>query len=280
MFLERLSPRISVTEMPVVVETTEMMCSTVMLHLRGVGDILQYLGDQSGVDGTAGEGGVCHDAGEAPFELADVSRHAGGDHGESGVVVDLDPLEPDPFPENGYAGLQIGRLDVRDEAPFEPRYEPVFQCLERFWRPVRGDDDLLAGLVERVEGVKELLLGLLLLLQELDVVDEKDVVGSVASLETFDGVVPQGVDEVVGEHLDGHVADSKLWRVREDVVSYRLEKMGLPKSHSPVDEERVVRRARGLGGGKRRGVGEPVRGPDDEVVERVFLVQTKGRAAW
>ena len=48
---------------------------------------------------------------------------------------------------------------------------------------VRGEHDLAAALVERVEGVEELLFGVLLALEELDVVDEQHVEVAVALLE-------------------------------------------------------------------------------------------------
>ena len=57
------------------------------------------------------------------------------------------------------------------------RSSSVTSC---FGRPVGGDDDLLGGVVERVEGVEELLLRLLLVLQELDVVDQQHVDVAVA----------------------------------------------------------------------------------------------------
>ena len=44
-----------------------------------------------------------------------------------------------------------------------------------FGMPVGGDDYLFLRVVERVEGMEELLLGLLLLLQELDVVDQEHI---------------------------------------------------------------------------------------------------------
>ena len=47
-------------------------------------------------------------------------------------------------------------------------------------RPVGRQDDLLAGLVQAVEGVEKLFLDALLTLEELDVVDHQDVVGAVA----------------------------------------------------------------------------------------------------
>ena len=48
--------------------------------------------------------------------------------------------------------------------------------------------DLAVGLVEVVEGVEELLLGLLLALDELDVVDEQHVDVAVAALEGVVGL--------------------------------------------------------------------------------------------
>ena len=51
---------------------------------------------------------------------------------------------------------------------------------------VGGEHELAAALVERVEGVEELLLGARLALEELDVVDEQDVGVAVALLEALD----------------------------------------------------------------------------------------------
>ena len=48
---------------------------------------------------------------------------------------------------------------------------------------VRGQHDLLVGLVQGVEGVEELLLEPLLVLHELDVVDQQHVAVPVAALE-------------------------------------------------------------------------------------------------
>ena len=52
-----------------------------------------------------------------------------------------------------------------------------------FGGQVRGDHDLLAGVVQGVEGVEELVLRLLLAGEELDVVDEEHVDVAVEALE-------------------------------------------------------------------------------------------------
>ena len=75
---------------------------------------------------------------------------------------------------------EVGRADVGDQAGLEARAQAVLQRVDVARRPVGGEDELGAGLVERVEGVEELLLGLGLALEELDVVDEQDVDAAVA----------------------------------------------------------------------------------------------------
>ena len=78
-----------------------------------------------------------------------------------------------------------GRLDVGDQAPLEAGAQPVLERHQLLGRTVAGDHDLLVGVVQRVERVEELFLGLLLVFQELDVVDEQDVDVAVAPAEAW-----------------------------------------------------------------------------------------------
>ena len=97
----------------------------------------------------------------------DVLRDVGGDlvrqvqahHG--GLVLD-----------DGHPGLEVRGGDIHEEAPLEAGHEPVLQLGHLVGGPVGGQDDLLAGLVEGVEGVEELLLSLLTAGDELDIVHE------------------------------------------------------------------------------------------------------------
>src|SRR5204862_3153350 len=136
--------------------------------------------------------------------------------------------------------LEIGRLDVRDETPLEPRSQALLEGRDLPRRPVARDHDLPARLVQGVEGVEELLLDPLLVLEELDVVDEEDVVGAVALLEALDALVAQRVDEVVHESLARDVADAQVRRVLADVLRDGLEEVRLAEPRAAVDEERVV----------------------------------------
>jgi hypothetical protein len=80
-------------------------------------------------------------------------------------------------------------LHVGHQPPLETAPESVLQLGDLLGRSVAGDDDLLLGVVERVEGVEELLLCSFRPLQELDVVDEQDVRLAVGALELGDAVV-------------------------------------------------------------------------------------------
>jgi hypothetical protein len=126
--------------------------------------------------------------------------------------------------------------------------------------------------VEVLEGVEELLLEALLVLDELHVVDEQDVAVAVAALEGAHGVGADGVDEVVQERLGRHVAHVHGRVVLVHVVGDGVEQVGLPQPRVAVDEERVERPGGFLGDAHGGGQGEAVRGAADEGLERVLRV--------
>ena len=103
-----------------------------------------------------------------------------GDEREHLLVVDVDPVDLHLLAQDRDARLEVRRLDVGDQPPLEPAAQPLLERRDVARRPVGRQHDLRAGLVQRVEGVEELLLEALLALEELDVVDEQDVVGAVA----------------------------------------------------------------------------------------------------
>ena len=110
------------------------------------------------------------------------SGSVGGDeleHVVGGVVVVGLGLGP----QNGQTGLEVGRVDVGDQAGQEAAPQPVFQRLDGLGRPVRGEHDLLAVAMQVVVGVEELLLETLFVLHELDVVDQQDIALPVAAFE-------------------------------------------------------------------------------------------------
>ena len=142
-----------------------------------------------------------------------------------------------------------------------------------FGRPVGRDDDLLVGVVQRVEGVEELFLDTFLAFDELDVIDEQHVDVAVAALERDLAVVAQRVDEVVGEFLGGDVLDPHAGEQSLRVIAGGVQQVGLAEAGLAPDEERVVGAGRCFGDRQGRGVREAVGGADDEGVEGVATVE-------
>ena len=185
------------------------------------------------------DGAVGDHPGQGPLEGADVGRDAAGDEREHLRVVDLVVVGPHALLEDGDAGLDVGRLDVGDEADLEPAPQAVLQGRDRLRRAVeRMTICLPAG--RGIERVEELLLRLLAALQGLDVVDQEDVRAAVAVLERADAAVAQGVDELVGERLDRDVGERELGVVGRDEVPDRVQEVGLAEAEPAVDEEGVV----------------------------------------
>src|SRR5205807_2550067 len=83
----------------------------------------------------------------------------------------------------GDSSLEVGGLDVCHEPGLEALPEALLDRFELVGKTVARQHQLTPCLIESVEGVKELLLGLRLARQELDVVDQEDVGVAVGALE-------------------------------------------------------------------------------------------------
>ena len=213
------------------------------------------------------------DADQRAFELPHVVDDVLGDEAQHGVGDAVEVLGFGLLLQNCEARLELGRLDVGDQAPFEATAQPVLDRGDRLRRPVGGDHDLAAAAVQVVERVEELLLELLGALEELDVVDEQHVDLAVAALEAGHVLRAHRVDELVHHRLGRDVADALAREQLAHVVADRVQKVGLAEPGGPVDEQRVVRTGRALGHRHRGGVREAVRGADHELVERVAGIQ-------
>ena len=191
------------------------------------------------------EAGVGGDANERTFELTNVGGDARGDElegfGGNRAVIALGLVAQDGEPR-----LEVGRLNVGDQAPLEPAAQPLLQCRYGIGHAVAGDDDLLVGTVQRVERVEELLLQTFLALHELDVVDQQHVDVAVAALEVGDGVGTDAVDVLVEERLGADVANDVVLVVAVHVVPDGMQQVGLAETGRAVDEQRVVRLGPGV----------------------------------
>ena len=132
----------------------------------------------------------------------------------------VDPLGQRLLLEDGGPGLELGGVDLHPHAPLEAGAEPLLQPLQLLGAAIAGEHDLDVLLVEGVEGVEELLGGLVRAGEELHVVDEQRGALPVLAAELVDGVAGEGVDEVVGVALRGDDGDagaracSRGWRWR------------------------------------------------------------------
>ena len=97
--------------------------------------------------------------------------------------------------------------------------------------------------VERVKRVKQLLLGLPLVLKKVNVVKEQHIHKPVLVLKRRHTVVPYGLNKLVGKTLGGAIDNFPI-RVVVDIVAYGLHKMGFPQPNPAVYEKRVIRHPR------------------------------------
>ena len=109
--------------------------------------------------------------------------------------------------QDGEAGGEVGRLDRDRQPPLEAIAQARLEARELAGNAVGREHELAAAFVEGVEGVEELVLGVALALEELDVVDQQHVEVAVAALELLGAGAAQRGDELVGEALGGRVAD-------------------------------------------------------------------------
>ena len=172
--------------------------------------------------------------------------------------------------------LQVGRLDVRQKTPLEPRTQALFQLRDVPGRAIAGHHDLTPSLVEGIERVEELFLCSLLACEKLDVVDEQHVDGAVAVAKGRHAVEADRVDQLVDEVLGRDVLQPEHSPRSRDAVADRVHEVGLSKTRAPVDVQRIVGMGRFLGDGQRRRVGELIGIPDDERLERVARVELRG----
>src|SRR6185369_82050 len=178
--------------------------------------------------------------------------------------------------EDGDLGLEVGRLDVGDQAPFESRAKSLLECGDVLRLRVRREHDLLLVLVQRVEGVEELLLRPFLAGEKLDVVEQEGVDGAVTLAERRHLVVADRGDQVGDEAVGRHVDDLLPGVFLADPLADGLDQVRLAEARSTIDEERIERAAGVFGDGERRGVRELVRAADDEGREAVAWIEYGG----
>ena len=122
-----------------------------------------------------------------------------------------------------------------------------------------------ARAVQLIEDVVELDLGLVLPLEELNVVNEKNVRAAKAMPELVGAVVTHSSHEF-GRELFGGDADHRQIASNR-LLGYGVQEMGLAEPSAAADKQRVVGAARGAGDGHGGGMGQAVAASYNEGVE-------------
>lgn len=87
-----------------------------------------------------GKAGIGSEAGEGSLQLAHVGREAVGEELKD-VSADAEALGVGLGVKDGHAGVEVGRLDVGDEAALEPRAEPLVEGWQILRATVAGEGD-------------------------------------------------------------------------------------------------------------------------------------------
>ncbi len=198
------------------------------------------LGDQLGGDRSGGQRRFGNRAGQCSPELTEVGLHPAGQQGKGVLIGYLESGFGNQVAKNGEACSQVRRFDRHREAPFETVAEPVGEGRDLAWRAVSGKNDLAACVMQGIEGVEELFLGVGLAGDELDVIDQQYVEIAVAPFELVGSLVAEGGDEFGGEGLGVRIEDVQLGNVKSLLVGDRTEQVGLAEAGRTVQEERVV----------------------------------------
>ena len=206
------------------------------------------------------------------LELANVGVDLGGDVrgnllGQDDAVhqrLRLDDRDP---------RLETRSLDECHKTRRESTGESLFQIWNFARRGIRTQDDLLAQLRERVEGVEELLLGLLMSREKVDVIDDHDIRGAKSIAEISHPPSTNGFVKEIHERVARDVAQAQRGLIAQHSLADRVQEMGLAQADAAMNEEWVVGAARLRHDCVRRGMRESVSWTHDKRVEGVVRAQ-------
>src|SRR5882762_8508684 len=133
---------------------------------------------------------------------------------------------------------------------------------------------------KRVECVKEFFLGTLFSPKKLDVVDQEKIDLAIA-LSEFDQItVLDRVDELVDEQFTGDINNLYVFLLGPNVLPDGLHQVGLAKTNTAINEQRVVCARGRLGYSKSGSMRNFIVRADHERFERVPRVESRHGCAW
>ena len=144
------------------------------LLVLALDDIFQNLMCGRQVDHGSGKRSVGHQADQSAFQLANIRLNGTSDvFGD--VIGHLYALAFRFFLQDCDLGLQVGRLNVRDQAPLESRTQAFLDGGNLLGRAIGRNHNLFLLVVERVERVKKFFLRAFAGGDELNVVHHQNV---------------------------------------------------------------------------------------------------------
>src|SRR6266699_882715 len=105
------------------------------------------------------------------------------------------------LPQNGKTRLDVGRLQLRGQAPLETRNQTVFEIGNLRGRTITREHDLFVTVEEGIKGVKKFLLRPLFAGEKLNIVDQEQIGLAVTFAEFHQSIVLNRVDKFVDEEL-------------------------------------------------------------------------------
>jgi hypothetical protein len=133
---------------------------------------------------------------------------------------------------------------------------------------------------KRIECVKEFFLRTLFAPEKLDVVDQQKVDLAI-TLPEFDQItVLDRVDELIDEQFTGDINHLHVFLLGPNVLADGLHQVGLAKTDTAINEQRVVRACGRLRYGQSRGMRNFIVRTNHEGFERVPRIEPGHRSAW
>src|SRR5437660_11268577 len=132
----------------------------------------------------------------------------------------------------------LWRLNVGEQSPLKTGAQAVLQAVNGLWWAITGHDNLLIGIVEGIEGVKEFFFSRLFPGNELNIVHKQDIDLAVLCPELFGLLETNSVNDFVCEFFRSDVEDMESSRLPD--VSNRMQQVGFSQANAPIEKERIV----------------------------------------
>ena len=106
----------------------------------------------------------------------------------------------------------LWRLNVGEQSPLKTGTQTVLQAVNGLWWAVTGHDDLLTGVVEGIECVKEFFFSRLFPGNELNIVNQQNINRPILGAELLCCAIANRIDNFISELLRGDIRTARpVW---------------------------------------------------------------------